>query len=1238
MRERDTWHLEITRGLTGWDEVLIDQPDVKPVQLAQIELALRLLQHLAPLRPARDAWVLLGGYPFARAAGIKIGKREETMLAAARHRLWTLRRHRLWQQYLEIYRQLPQRLRGYRITDGDGPFRQVEPAVAAWRFEKYDAALDEIPAFAPRRLKLAGAGRHAFVDRNGPTKVTIPAELIGDPAPGHPLNTNGDGRGDSGPLTIPLDQLAATARWMDQRIDGDWLDRWNGLELAVRDGDGFRDGGDLLLDELLHLVGMVGAGKSTLMILIAVWAATRGEPEGSRALRTTLVVGDVAEQLRLVDTFRSLELRAVPVLGPTTRETHVQRLHRRLASQGERNLLLHDGPGFDDLSTVCVVDALLDTTAEPLRYADGPCSGLHPLGPETEGGGENAGKAEGPPGEPPSYRRKARKERRAAPAKERPEAVLGGEARGCPLWSGCPRHGAAREQVAAEIWVANPWSLVSTSVSAHLNEERLRQLELVCLRSDIVVVDEADRVQMTFDQIFAPSATLVTQGLSDSWLDRVQTKKIDELAQQGRLQLTDRDIAGWDAALGIVVAATNRIYAPLITDPGLRGWVDIDYFNTWTLQEKLLAEWFPTLRAAEDPDGTPDERLLYEDDEPAGDEEAFPRFLPGEEPWAERRDEVQALLDLARDDPLGNKASYRGDARLLLECVNDLLHGLDEKKSRDRVARLLDRLLRGSPCLDGRVTPRQLPAGGRIDPADVPGSARWRRRAVSRLSFTLLLYALERRLDRLTLLWPQVEAALRLDTTGNELSRKPPLDYAPLIPESPMGNVLGFQYLVDKLGRDADEKDGPHSGTLRFFRCAGIGRELLLGLPRLGNGGGPPGAGGPRVLLMSGTSWAGTSTRAHVLAPVGAILKPTEEAREAIRQTVFRTGFLYKPENPGEALSLSGKKLKDRPKALTDMVSSLADSGRLGVASPLEEELKQITDPSRNRALLLVGSYRDAAAVAEQLHSMRRWHGRVRVLTADDAELTETNQAVADDGGVAFTSVTSVRRGDLASFARDREAQLLVAPLLAVERGHNILNEEGKAAFGTVFFLTRPHPRADDLYLSVFAINDWACRFVRDHPDVHGGTFGGLVAEAAGLDEAGQEFRRRARAEWRRLVSRHYVFSLLEEHEKVSFAWDQLVTLWQVIGRLVRGGVPARVVFVDAAFAPLLAAAHGDSAGRVPRRAPGEPGLLPRLREVLEPYFTERTGPEAELVRTLYEPLYEALAALLAEPPTLPRP
>ena len=218
--------------------------------------------------------------------------------------------------------------------------------------------------------------------------MTIPGELCLGPAPGHDL---GDIPGTTGrPLEVPLAELAETARWMDDTEErqglrpGSWSQRLQEMRLDTVSPDGlsFLPSEVLTLSRLLHLVGMVGSGKSTLMTLIAVWGARKG-------LRTTLVVGDVAEQLALSALFRDLGLPAVPVLGATTREQHAGRLHRRLAARGQGSLLTHDDPGFDYLSTACVVDALRGLeAAEPLRYADAPCTSLHPAGtaPAAPGG------------------------------------------------------------------------------------------------------------------------------------------------------------------------------------------------------------------------------------------------------------------------------------------------------------------------------------------------------------------------------------------------------------------------------------------------------------------------------------------------------------------------------------------------------------------------------------------------------------------------------------------------------------------------------------------------------------------------------------------------------------------------------------------------------------------------------------------------------------------------------------
>ncbi|MFM9613230.1 pPIWI_RE_Z domain-containing protein [Streptomyces niveiscabiei] len=1200
MRDRDSWHRSITRELSRlWDEVPSELGKVKPSLLCQVELALVVLERIAPDEPPAGAYTLFGGYEFARARGHVTTPEHEVTLTASRHLLWHLRRRRTWQLALETYQALPDRFRAFDIPSSGAPARRREPSVASDRFAVYATALTALPPLARNPLSLAPAGRATFIDRRRPTSVTLPEWLKPQPGPGHEPEAGRPGTGR--PLSISRAALLETARWMDateqeNEVDspGHWENRLAELHILPRDPDGlgFSAEGDLRLDGLLHLAGMVGAGKSTLMTLLAVWGARQ-----QRRLRTTLVVGDVAEQLRLTTLFRDLGLAATPVLGLTTRETHVQRLHRRAASRGKPNLLDHDDPGFDHLSTVCVLDALRGTEAgEPLRFADAPCTSLHPEKKATQD--EKQDDTLPAPYEPG---------RRRSGTVSTGSPDIKGTPHGCPAWYVCPRHRAARELVDAVIWVANPASLVQSAVPRHLGDERLRHLELTCLRSDIIIVDEADSVQMRLDEIFAPSATLVRPDV-DSWLDQVQTHRVEEISRQGRLPLTDKEIERWSTALNVVHAAADRLYKRLISEPDLHQWVDIEYFSPWTLQEKLMRSWFDDSDSGV-PDGVADESDLYEayeDDPPASES-------PGPDQDA-RRAELTGRFDAFRDDPLGGHGPYGNVTDALVRLTHDLLNTLSPTETRERVLTVLRLLLSDTPMAE------------KAEDTENAENTRWLDETAQHLEFMLLLSALDHRLEQLVYLWPQVEAALRLDSTGNEFSRRPPLDYAPLIPEAPMGNVLGFQYLPDDQERNAD---GQHSGTLRFFRCAGVGRELLLALPDVGA---DPDSGrrGPHVILMSGTSWAGTSTRAHLVAPVGAVLTPSRRSLEAVSETEFTTRFLY--DDHGRPLSLSGTKPKARPAACKAMVKRLGQKGLGGAPSPLEDELAKVTDPRRRRAILLVGSYKEATLAADTLHAMPRWHGRVRVLAADDAELDEAVPG-SEPPPPEEERATALRRGDLATFAEDPEAEILVAPLMAVERGHNILNSQRNAAFGTALFLARPHPRPDDLTLAVFAVNNWATRFTRDEPGLAQGTFSKLAMAAPQLDDAGLAFRHVARGEWRRLLSRRYIYSRLSPPEKKSFAWDQLVTIWQVIGRLVRGGVPARVVFVDARFAPRTAELLAPGAG--PAQLPDEDGLLTGLRDVLAPYFADGIPPsdcpdpaDPVVARLLYAPLFKALSTI----------
>jgi hypothetical protein len=359
---------------------------------------------------------------------------------------------------------------------------------------------------------------------------------------------------------------------------------------------------------------------------------------------------------------------------------------------------------------------------------------------------------------------------------------------------------------------------------------------------------------------------------------------------------------------------------------------------------------------------------------------------------------------------------------------------------------------------------------------------------------------------------------------------------------------------------------------------------------------------GPHVLLVSGTSWAGTSDRYHVQVPVDGILRAPDTEVEAIRASRFAFRSFRDPET-GAPLTVSGKLGDERDGALRAIVHRLADRSALGGPSILERERAEL-DEDRQRILLVTGNYAEAEEVCRALVARRPdWQGAVRYLVSDDEGAEHWS-----GGG------ERLRRGDVAEFA-NTGAWILVAPLAAIERGHNILNVEKRAALGAAFFLVRPHPRPDDPGHVIHGIAHWALE--RDR----------LLAR----NEPGEDLIDRARAfrsagfgRWRELLRTPMRFSGLGPPEREAFTWTQMISIWQVIGRLVRGGCAARVYFCDDAFAPLT----GDGLRTDVRRS-----LLLSMRSVLEPYFAvdpsrPMSAEDRLLVQTLYQPLYEALCRL----------
>lgn len=1111
MRDVAYWKRSLVKQLKlHWDNA-DPTPPIDRAVFANVELGLHLHLSLIPDEPAERTWTLLTGYLPPADDLKKWTKAQWQQLHAARHLLRFQRQH-TWESLLTKYWSIDARLRGFGL-DSAGRVVRRDVSVAAGRFEIYERTLAANPRFRKTNVRWATPGEYWFRVRGHPTRLTVnlpddlcdPGDIAGHSLAGvprrEPIHVSwGDLINTAGEMDLQLSTLADRDSDASNHRTGRFEQtlRQSQLDLVTEDASTLRPADELTFSGAHHWVGMVSAGKTTLMQVLAVWCARHG-------YRITLVVGDIIGALRLAETFEQLGITVAPMLGQSDRARHIERLHNSLnAVRPGRLVQWH--PAFRWLSNVCLLDGLRDRdgSTKPLPFGDMPCQSLHK--PDSDEQDETPERLNDHPEEEPTYY--------------------------CPLFAHCPVHRAQRDLVNAQIWIATPAALVYTRVAAQINREQVRFGELVNRCSDLVVVDEADWVQAQIDGIFSPSQNLT--GSEKSWLDYWKREVSPQLTSGlGRGRLREADADEWNLKHNTLQTAVDRVHFLVQSQPPIR---DGQYFTQLYLLKQLAL-----LLSGGNPD-SPEYRFL--------EEQMFSPF---------------------RDDPFGEhtRTDLSDLAMSMLSIAGDALH-----------VRTREWLAKHSPATFWQN-------------ADEGA----KKRAVELLEFAVATTILTNRIDDVLHDWQSIEHSLDLEGTGKRQLGALPEDFIPFMPTSPMGNVLALQF-VPTHGHHSNER------TLRFFHCGGIGRWLLLHFHELMAA---DGIAGPHVLLMSGSSWSGPS-RYDLLVPVTGVMRPSADQIAGIEQSTFRFEWLSDPETH-LPIQVSGKEGDDRLRALGTILYQLVRGGGLDGTGPSRLELDaQALPPHRRKIALIVGSYAEADAVTRKLYELR-----------PDWKKDEVVVPVApDDDPLDGSPLPWIRRGMLYRFRDRTTSWILVTPLMAFERGHNILNEDDVAALGAVYFLIRPHQRPDDISPIIAGINRWGLEHGDDKWLAQQDTLvHGRVAEAV------VRFRQEAFAEWRRRLNRPVSFSHIPptSPEHAEAVWNQLVPMWQVIGRAVRGGQSARVYFVDAAFAPRTAR------NEIPADDI-QSSLLLAMRAQLRSYFdpnSRRPARDRALAEALYRPLYLAL-------------
>ncbi|WP_044640736.1 pPIWI_RE_Z domain-containing protein [Risungbinella massiliensis] len=376
-----------------------------------------------------------------------------------------------------------------------------------------------------------------------------------------------------------------------------------------------------------------------------------------------------------------------------------------------------------------------------------------------------------------------------------------------------------------------------------------------------------------------------------------------------------------------------------------------------------------------------------------------------------------------------------------------------------------------------------------------------------------------------------------------------------LIPHLPTP-MTGFRY-----GYELVEDPATKDPILRLFGYYTVGRELIYQWSNLFQHCGD--LKGPAIVLLSGTTLSPVKT-AYTLSQPSQWLLTSPNQSHQLEQFIWNK-FTYR---------ISGKNREERDVNLKLLTKHLIPEIKDQLAS--WKRWGDENNKKRGRGVLLIGnSYADCDVVASTLDR--------------------------EDKGLRFRSLTKkadfdyhITRNDLTREAE--EVDVLVAPLGAINRGLNLVDEYGEALFGTVFFLVRPYPTPEDVLYMLTALHSMMDDYLLD-----------LKNRNLTAVEKIKKLRIRANSLFQTMYVTPEYWTALKDDDRKRLAWFLFVNIWQMIGRLIRGGAPARVYYCDASFY---------------QRIDDEPTLL----EVWYKLFSESEGHEYQ---ALYGPFIQSLNKLI---------
>lgn len=722
----------------------------------------------------------------------------------------------------------------------------------------------------------------------------------------------------------------------------------------------------------------------------------------------------------------------------------------------------------------------------------------------------------------------------------------------CALSAVCGYQHAERGLTEASIWAGHIMS-IDRHVSPLFSESDIRHFEYLARTFDVLVVDEVDGAQAALDVRGTPMLKLA--GDSESLWSTLIRDLHDPAARGHNAFVAGLTIPGLLEMTGRFGRATERFIGRVMHLPErMMNDRSCTKANTLLTALSLISDLFePDYRNGEEESNAHrDARRAFEILWDAAAKTVAFRTIPVHE------DEEETPLELALTEAAGLAHLDVEEARAYYQ---ELLQKI-EMWDRDGSSAALDELVAVV-----RRAPRLTSAhDDEIFHAHVA------------LLVTVSLLVLQH-----FGLAPHLRLMNAMDlVSDNVFESRPSRDQLAILPESLVGRLSGVRYTIS----DEGNVDVSHVSFIGTPRCL-MKRMIDLGREQ---------DGGMAVLLTSATSLLEQSPSFHVDAGPHYVLKrPNAGSGWAdSRYTFFPKSD---PQNPKVPLKFSGARMSQRDRVLKTMADQLL---RGGVASDVQNAINSndVVDGVGRKAAFIVNSYEQCELLHAHIQANHSaWRGRVRYLARP-----------ALHGVVHEHAVTAA---EVESLGEDRDWDLLIFPMNAIGRGVNIVYKFGhrqdKAMLGSLFFLTRPHPRGDSLQLIQGMVGRDSERFDRlrfSHPDHAISSLRMARRETSSMVEY--------------LLRMPLAAPRLGEYAE-PFVADQMIIILQTIGRAMRGDCPAFVYFVDAAWAPASTRGEADST---------RTSMLVMMQKILSDCLNHRDPVLRECYQNLYQTFSVPLNAI----------